>query len=105
MTFYGRPASNLTSSADLAGIHFKVLNRRKGPAVQGPRAQIDRDLYRSFLQAELFSTTSGIQFEQQSIDDLWIGRCPSGGVRCEGVITSESVVVLTGSSRTGSTKR
>jgi tRNA uridine 5-carboxymethylaminomethyl modification enzyme len=36
--------------ADISGIQFKVLNKKKGPAVYGPRAQIDRDLYASNMQ-------------------------------------------------------
>src|SRR3954453_17359489 len=42
--------------ADEAGIQFRLLNRSKGPALRGPRAQIDRARYRKAMQAELFNT-------------------------------------------------
>ncbi len=49
----------MARAADAAGIQFRVLNRRKGPAVQGPRAQIDRGLYRRAMQ-ELIATAANL---------------------------------------------
>src|SRR5262250_1016374 len=44
--------------ADLSGIQFRVLNRRKGPAVRGPRAQADRKLYAAAMQAAIRDTAN-----------------------------------------------
>ena len=54
--------------ADKAGIQFRLLNRRKGPAVQGPRAQADRRIYRSEMQAELHSTPGLDVIEGEAAD-------------------------------------
>src|SRR5262249_52075229 len=60
-------------AADAAGIHFKLLNRSKGPAVRGPRAQADRGLYRQAMQRMLRDTT-GLTVRPGAVEDLKIGR-------------------------------
>ena len=59
-------------AADRAGIHFKLLNRSKGPAVQGPRAQADRMLYRQAIQ-DLLAQTPGLDIVEGAVADL-LGR-------------------------------
>ena len=56
-------------AADRGGIQFRVLNRSKGPAVRGPRAQADRKLYREAVQA-LLSEESNLQIIDGLVDDL-----------------------------------
>lgn len=60
-------------AADLAGIHFKILNRSKGPAVRGPRAQADRALYRRAVQG-LLAATDGLEIRAGSVEDLELDR-------------------------------
>ena len=55
--------------ADKAGIQFRMLNRSKGPAVRGPRAQIDRKLYREAMQAELAGTRN-LEIIAEVVEDL-----------------------------------
>ena len=54
---------------DRAGIQFRVLNRRKGPAVRGPRAQADRALYRRAMRA-LLDATPGLDLVEGSVADI-----------------------------------
>src|SRR5438093_4348378 len=62
--------------ADLGGIQFRVLNRRKGPAVRGPRAQADRRLYAAAMQAAI-RTMPNLTVVEAEADDLLI---PNGSV-------------------------
>jgi tRNA uridine 5-carboxymethylaminomethyl modification enzyme len=82
-------------AADRAGIHFKVLNRTKGPAVRGPRAQADRKLYRNAIQ-ELIRQRSNIAVIEGEVADLAIvdGRCV-GVVLADGRNIRSASVVLT----------
>ena len=60
-------------AADMAGIHFKLLNRSKGPAVRGPRAQADRALYRQAIRT-LLADTANLEIRADAVEDLEIGR-------------------------------
>src|SRR5947207_15765537 len=55
--------------ADRGGIQFRVLNRRKGPAVRGPRAQADRRLYASAMQQAILATES-LDVVEAEVEDL-----------------------------------
>jgi len=81
--------------ADRAGIQFRLLNRRKGPAVQGPRAQIDRRLYREAMRAELLATPGLDVIEGEVAGLKLVGGAVAGVVLASGVELSSGRVVLT----------
>jgi len=75
----------MARAADRAGIHFRVLNRRKGPAVRATRAQADRILYKAAVR-EALEHQPGLQLFQQAVDDLILEAASDGG-RVAGVRT------------------
>ncbi len=77
--------------SDKAGIQFRVLNRSKGPAVQGPRAQADRKLYRAAMQSAV-GDIDGLQIIEGAVEDLIV----EGG-RVSGVLTSAGQKIHSGS--------
>ena len=81
--------------ADAAGIQFRLLNRRKGPAVRGPRAQADRKLYRQAMQAALYDHVNLTIIEGDAFDLRTIGETVSGIVLADGREYDCSAVVLT----------
>src|SRR5262245_18574867 len=81
--------------ADQGGIQFRVLNRRKGPAVRGPRAQADRKLYAAAMQRAILATPSLTVVEGEA-DDLTIADGRVTGVRlADGRVLAAGAVVLT----------
>ena len=63
--------------ADQAGIQFRLLNRSKGPAVQGPRTQADRTLYRQAMQAAI-AATANLTVVEGGVEDLLLPPCGGG---------------------------
>jgi tRNA uridine 5-carboxymethylaminomethyl modification enzyme len=81
--------------ADLAGIQFRLLNRRKGPAVRGGRAQCDRGLYRKHMQAALRSCP-GLSIVEGEVVDLVVEKDMLTGVELSsGLQISAAAVVMT----------
>lgn len=91
---------------DNSGVQYKILNRRKGPAVWGPRAQIDRSLYRKSVQYTL-DQIGNLSIAESSVEDLIIDyskeRPEVQGIVLEDgrEIYSKSVVITTGTFLSG----
>jgi glucose-inhibited division protein A len=83
--------------ADAAGIQFRMLNRRKGPAVRGPRAQADRKLYAAAMQQAIRETANLIVIEAEA-DELLVANSRVTGIRLNDgrTLSTAAVVVTTG---------
>ena len=83
--------------ADAAGIQFRVLNRRKGPAVRGPRAQADRKLYAAAMQAAI-SETANLSVVEGEADELIVSNGRVTGIRLRDgrQMRAGAVVITTG---------
>ncbi|MBD0864264.1 MAG: tRNA uridine-5-carboxymethylaminomethyl(34) synthesis enzyme MnmG [Rhodobacteraceae bacterium] len=81
--------------ADKAGIQFRLLNRRKGPAVQGPRTQVDRGLYRQKMLAETKAQPNLTIIEGEVTDFIMQGASVAGVSLADGSPISAKAVILT----------
>ena len=84
-------------ATDRAGIQFKVLNRSKGPAVQGPRAQCDRDVYAKSVQ-DILASEADLTIVESSVASLaFAGSTVSGVILTDGTrLDARAVIVTTG---------
>jgi tRNA uridine 5-carboxymethylaminomethyl modification enzyme len=92
----------MSTAIDMAGIHFKMLNETRGPAVWGPRAQADRDLYKKAITS-LLSNIKNLEILIDSVEDLVIENDRVRGVITSNgkIIYSSSVVLTTGTFLSG----
>ncbi|KAG1657285.1 Protein MTO1, mitochondrial [Nymphon striatum] len=94
---------------DFSGLQYKMLNTSNGPAVWGPRAQIDRNLYKKHLQKEIENYSPNLKIKCSAVEDLLVQDSPSSSAgeerqkECTGVIldngeiiSSKCVVLTTG---------
>lgn len=84
-------------AADMAGIQFRLLNRKKGPAVQGPRTQADRNLYRKAVQA-MTDLQAGLDVLEGEVTDLLMenGRAAGVVLKDRTEISASSVILTSG---------
>lgn len=84
-------------AADESGIQFRMLNRKKGPAVRGPRTQADRKLYRRAI-SRMIEEQGGLSVIEGDVDDLLVRQDAVSGVRLKDgrEVTARAVVVTTG---------
>src|ERR1700724_499483 len=80
--------------ADAGGIQFRMLNRRKGPAVRGPRAQADRQLYAAAMQ-QAIRLTANLTVIEGEVDDLLVEQRATGARLADGRVFGAGAVVLT----------
>src|SRR5580693_6917833 len=88
--------------ADQAGIQFRLLNRSKGPAVRGPRAQADRKLYRRAMQETLFNQAN-LTIRPIAVEDLLLENGKARGITTDAgeEIRAGAVVITTGTFLSG----
>jgi tRNA uridine 5-carboxymethylaminomethyl modification enzyme len=85
----------MARAIDRAGIQFRVLNRSKGPAVRGPRAQADRRLYRLAVQT-LLAETPNLSVVEGGVEDLITAPGPDGRPRVAGVVLADGTELRAG---------
>ncbi|MDG0969753.1 MAG: tRNA uridine-5-carboxymethylaminomethyl(34) synthesis enzyme MnmG [Porticoccaceae bacterium] len=85
----------MAAATDLAGIQFRVLNARKGPAVRATRVQADRILYKAAIR-DILENQPNLTIFQQGVDDLVIENdCVTGVVTQMGLVFKSKTVVVT----------
>ena len=82
---------------DKAGIQFRMLNASKGPAVRGPRAQADRDLYKKFM-LEALQRQENLTIIEAAVEGLYFTGDKLGGVKLadESILKSKAVILTSG---------
>ena len=87
----------MARAADEAGIQFRLLNRRKGPAVRGPRAQADRNLYKSAIKKQI-SYQDRLNVVVGEVEDLIVSKGKINGVLLANgeTLAAQTVILTTG---------
>ena len=85
----------MATAADFCGIHFRILNASKGPAVRATRAQIDRSLYRNYVR-KILESQGSLRIFQQPVDDIIVeGTTVRGVITQTGLRFMAPTIVLT----------